>query len=145
MDVGGAIDHEIAFVADPGFEPGQRFGCWALDFFSVASKFAAVAGAGDDAEFLVPCGETAEVGADGVEGEEALGGAHEIDTGGGVEGDRVDGEVFWFADVDDGRRLVEDVGGQELVSEAGSTDGCDAEGAETYLGEEGAAVDLDRW
>ena len=145
MDVGRAIDHEIAFVADPGFEPGQRFGSGALDFFSVAFEFAAVAGAGDDAEFLVPCGEAAEVGADGVEGEEALGCADEVDACVGIEGDGVYGEVFRFTDVDDGRGLVEDVGGEELVGEACGADGGDAEGAETYLGEEGAAVDLDGW
>ena len=93
-NVGGAIDHQVAVVADPGLEPWQRLGRGAFNLLAGALEFAAVAGAGDDAQVLVPRGQAAQVGAYRVEREVALIGANQVDSGVDVHGDRVQRRSF---------------------------------------------------
>src|SRR5271168_268192 len=103
-DVGGAIDHELAIIIDPGLEPRQRLRRRAFDLLAGAFEFAAVTRAGDDAKIFVPGGETAEVGAYRVEREEAFLGANQVDARLDIHGYRVHSKVVGLTHVDDRRR-----------------------------------------
>jgi hypothetical protein len=141
-NVGGAIDHQVAFIADPGLEPGQRLGRGAFNLLSGARELAAVAGAGDNAQVLVPCGQAAQVRAYRAERKVALIGAHQVDSRVDVHGDRIHREAFGLAGVDDGRWLIEDVGRKILVGEDHGAGGGNAQRSEAYLREEGSAIEL---
>src|SRR4051794_23181410 len=55
------IHQQIAVVVDPHALPGKRLGRRPFDLFSVRLKLAAVAGAGDDSQFLFPRGQATQV------------------------------------------------------------------------------------
>src|SRR5579864_3783923 len=63
-NVGGAIDQQIAVIVEPYAFPRQRPRRRTLDLFSALLELAAVARAGDDAQFLLPCRQTSQMRAD---------------------------------------------------------------------------------
>ena len=63
-NVGGTIDQQIAVIVEPNALPRQRLGRRAFDLFPALLEFAAVARAGDDAQFLLPCRQTSQMRAD---------------------------------------------------------------------------------
>src|SRR5215469_12050230 len=59
--VGRAIDQQIAVVVDPDSLPRQRLGRRAFDLLATLLELAAMAGAGNHLQFLLPCSQASEV------------------------------------------------------------------------------------
>ncbi len=88
------VDHQIAFVAEPGLQPRQRLGRRTFDLLPVAFELAAVARAGDDAQLRLPRGQAAEMSADRTQGEKTFLGVDQINSGVHVQGDGIQRDSF---------------------------------------------------
>src|SRR5579863_4173581 len=84
---GGAIDHEVAVVTQPGLQPRQGLGRGAGELLAFSAEAAAVARAGNHTELGFPGRQASEMRADCVERKVSLGDVDEINASGGVERD----------------------------------------------------------
>src|SRR5579884_4236466 len=86
----GAVDEQVAILADPDTLPRKRLGRRALDFFPALFELAAVAWTRDDAQLLFPRREAAKVRAYSAEREVSFLRMNNVDTVVDVERDRVE-------------------------------------------------------
>src|SRR5271169_3596265 len=112
-----SVNDQVAIVAEPHFQPGQRSGRWTGNGRPVALKRAAVARTSDHTSIRLPGREAPKMGAYRTQRIEAFLRAHDENPEAGIERNRPDGVPLRPADTDDWRGLVEHIWGEISESE----------------------------
>src|SRR5579871_91619 len=141
-NISGAIDEEIAIIVDPHAFPGKWLRRGSFDLLSTLLELAAVAGAGDDAQLLLPRREASEVSADSAEREVAFLRVDDVDAVVDVERDRVEGVAIRLAGIHHGGRLVKHIRLEILIRKCRGPDSSDAQRPNPKLGKELTTVEF---
>src|SRR5208283_5195681 len=117
----------------------QRARGRAFNFFAVGLEFAAVAGTGNHVGFRLPLGNATQMRADGGDGEEPSGSAHDVNQLVLQEGDGIDRIEIGIARAKSRGRLEQHVRRKILVGERGATEAGDTQRAQGDFAEKIAA------